>query len=47
MNQIPVIPMISILKQYAAARNLPLNCRNWESIMRTYQMYILDAQILN
>jgi len=44
---IPAIPMLRILKQYAAAHSLPLNCHNWESIVRCFEKYKMDAKILN
>lgn len=47
MINIPAIPMVKILKQYAASKGLPLNPKNWESIMRVYEMYILYVQNLN
>lgn len=47
MKNIPVIPMVRILKQYAAARALPLDIRSWESIVRTFNLYSQDAQFLN
>lgn len=47
MNQIPVMPMVRILKQYAQAHNLPLDPKSWESIVRCYAKYERDAQIKN
>lgn len=47
MMNLPVIPMIKILIQYAAARNIPLDMRRWESIVRCYKMYLVDAEIKN
>ena len=47
MKNIPVIPMIRILTRYAEARNIPLDVRRWESIIRCFKMYELDAQIKN
>lgn len=47
MIKIPVIPMIRILKQYAEGKGLPLNTRNWESIVRTFYTYNSDAKFLN
>ena len=46
-ERIPVIPMVRILTKYAAANNIPLNIRSWESIMRCYQVYNRDAKFLN
>jgi len=45
-KHIPAIPMVSILKQYAAAHNLPFDTR-WETIVRTYQHYSQTAKYLN
>lgn len=47
MNAIPVIPMLKILKQYAAARNKPLNIHSWESIVRCFNAYVQDVQFKN
>lgn len=47
MKDIPVIPMVKILIQYAAAHNMPLNVRSWESITRCFEVYKQDAQNLN
>ena len=47
MKNIPVIPMIRILTQYAEARNIPLDVRLWESIIRCMRRYELDAQLKN
>lgn len=47
MMNIPVIPMLKILIQYAASRNIPLDSRRWESIVRCFEKYKLDAQIKN
>ena len=47
MMNIPVIPMLKILIQYAASRNIPLDSRRWESIVRCYKMYEVDAKLKN
>lgn len=47
MMNIPVIPMIKVLAQYAKSRNIPLDVRRWESIVRCYKMYELDASLKN
>lgn len=47
MPQLPTIPMVGILQQYAYANKLPFDIHNWESIVRTFNHYNLTAQILN
>lgn len=47
MMNIPVIPMIRILKQFAASKNIPLDARRWESIVRCFNIYQSDAQFKN
>lgn len=47
MNQLPAIPMVSILQQYAAAHKIPFERTNWESIVRTFNHYNETAKILN
>lgn len=42
-----MIPLMKILKQYADAKNIPFERKNWESIVRTFIKYNRDAQILN
>ncbi len=44
---IPVIPMRRILIQWAAARNIPFNPKSWESIVRCFNAYNLQAKIQN
>ena len=44
---IPIIPMVKILTQYAVAFGLPMNRGNWESIVRTFEIYKSDAEKLN
>jgi hypothetical protein len=44
---IGVVSMLPILKQYATANQLPLNPRNWESIVRTFNHYNQTAKNLN
>lgn len=39
MTGIPLIPMIKVLRQYAAANSLPFDGRRWESIKRTFNHY--------
>jgi len=45
--KIPMIPMLRILKQYAAAKNLPLKATSFESIIRTFQHYCQSCKKLN
>lgn len=47
MKSIPIIPMIRILKKYAAAHGFTLNPKNWNSIMHVFELYNEDAKFLN
>jgi len=47
MPELPTIPMVAILQQYAAANNLPFERTNWESIVRTFNHYNQTAKTLN
>ena len=47
MMNIPIIPILKILKQFAKAKNLPLNPKSWESIVRTFILYNEYAQTKN
>ena len=47
LPNLPMIPMIKILADYAYANNIQLNPRNLESILRCFEKYKIDAQLLN
>lgn len=47
LPNIPMIPMIKILSQYAAAHEFPFDGKNMESISQIFLKYNQDAQILN
>jgi hypothetical protein len=47
MNNIPVIPMVAILRQYVAAKNLPFRMNRWEEIVRAFEHYNKTAAYLN
>lgn len=36
---IPALAMLKVLRQYAAAKKLPFNFRNWESIVQVHIHY--------
>lgn len=38
-NQIPVIPMLRVLRQYVEANNLPFRLNRWEEIIRAFNHY--------
>lgn len=43
MKGIPVVPMVNILKQYAAANDLPFRMNRWEEIVRCFSHYCLHV----
>lgn len=45
-ENIPAIPMVNILRQYAYANKMPWDGR-WETIIRIFNHYSLTAQYLN
>lgn len=47
MPNLPVIPMVNILQQYAYANKLPFDRKNWNSIVYTFLHYNKTATILN
>lgn len=44
---IPCLPMVRILQQYAKAKGINYNRRDWDSIALTFQKYVLDASRFN
>lgn len=44
---IPVVPMVNILRQYAAARNLPFRMNRWEEIIRCFNHYQIHVSLKN
>jgi hypothetical protein len=45
-DNIPAIPMVSILRRYAYENKLPWDGR-WETIVRVFNHYSLTAKYLN
>lgn len=39
MKGIPMIPMLKVLKNFAAANNIPLKATSYESIIRCFNIY--------
>jgi hypothetical protein len=47
MKGLPVIPMVTILRQYAAANKLPFRMNRWEEIMRCFHHYCIHIPFKN
>lgn len=47
MREIPAIPMVKVLIQFATAHNIPMNPRDWESIKRIFRIYSETVKTLN
>jgi len=47
MPKIPMIPMVRVLINYAAANNVPLKIISYESIRRCFDMYCQHCKKLN
>lgn len=47
MHNIPMIPMLRTLRQYAAANNLPFRMNRWEEIVRCHHHYCIFQSLKN